>query len=505
MDVGGEVAGVTSNAPGAISRRQRLWVGLVTAVVWLGGSAVVALAQPTHDRRLAAVGAAAAGIAVILVLSGLSADTERGHLRALVGSTIAVSLTAEWLLWHLHASASGFVIDGLVKRIVLPLLIVLPAPLVARRLWERRAALSRGPRGMDWIVGAYATVVLLPALAVGLVDHNRLLYIAQDLGLIVFFAFTYLAGRSVTAAAARASGAEFVDALLLLAAAKWILFGWEIFPIYSYAEAACAGAIAVLLLRPRAARLLPIGLAVVLLALDVVQVRQGSNSSTALEFAGAIAVLAYVLARIRPALPRWLLVAAAVGAVVVVVGFTADGAAIRGQYHGPDPSNAGRTYEARRVRATVRRSPVSLVLGRGLGGTINETHAPPVFKRTLIYGGRDLAHVQEVHLLVYAFLLKAGFLGIVWLAAFVLGLAAVVVRGLERAARTRDPSLVLYVALPLLGAAQAFGAASRLQADPLNGLALGILVSCLAAPLAERARGQAPALLRRDAWASAEP
>jgi 4-hydroxybenzoate polyprenyltransferase len=60
--------------------------------------------------------------------------------------------------------------------------------------------------------------------------------------------------------------------------------------------------------------------------------------------------------------------------------------------------------------------------------------------------------------------------------------AALAVRGFERAARLRNPAFVLYAALPLLGIAAASGGASNLQADPLNALTLGILVACLARP-----------------------
>jgi lysophospholipase L1-like esterase len=92
-----------------------------------------------------------------------------------------------------------------------------------------------------------------------------------------------------------------------------------------------------------------------------------------------------------------------------------------------------------------------------------------------------VAHVQEIHLLVYSFLLKTGYLGLAWLAAFLAGLVILVFRTLERAARERDPGLVLYAALPLLAVAQAFAASSRLQSNPLTGLAVGILVTCLGA------------------------
>lgn len=461
-------------------RRGRLLGPVATAVVWLAGSAAVALAQADSGRRIAALGAAGAGIAIILAVGWLTEDRDRRYLRSVVGVVIAVSIVAEWLLWHLVSASSGFEIDGMVKRLVLPILVVLLAPLVARTFWLDRATALRPARGMDWIVAAYATVILVPALAAGVYHHNRLLYVAQDLGLIVFFCFMYLVGRAVTREAAGASAGEIVDLLLVLAVARVLVFGWDLFPLYTFIEAASACALAVLLLRPRSARLLRVGLAVTLLAEDVVLIKQGANSSTAAQLAGALAILAYLAVRARRLVPQWLLVALALIAVAGFIGLTSDGSALRGQYYGPDASNAGRTFEAHAVRSAVGHGP-SAVLGRGLGGTIDETGAPPAFKATLVYGGRDVAHVQEIHLLVYAFLLKAGYLGLVWLAAFLAGLAILTVKALERAARERDPSLVLYAAIPLLAVAQATSASSRLQSNPLTGLSLGILVTCLSA------------------------
>jgi hypothetical protein len=84
--------------------------------------------------------------------------------------------------------------------------------------------------------------------------------------------------------------------------------------------------------------------------------------------------------------------------------------------------------------------------------------------------------VQEVHLLPYEFLLKDGLLGFAWLAAFVVGVAILGIRALETATRHRDPTLVVYAALPLLGLTAALAAATHLQDNPLNAFALGVLV-----------------------------
>lgn len=480
--------GATTRLPAGVVR----W--LATFVVWGAGSAIVALAQPDSDRSWAAAAAAGAGVGTILVLTWLTGDPGRRYFRSLLGGIVAASLTADATLQLLASNGVVgvyFGANGIEERITLPLIVVLLAPLVLSQLWARRAQLRRRPRPLDAIFAAYATVVAVPALLVGLAHHNHLSYIAQDLGLVVFFVFAYLAGRLVATEAARASAREFVDILLAIAVAQLVLLGWEPSPLYPYVGAACTAAIAFAVLQPRGRGwFLACAVGVIILATDIVAIHDGTTSSITIELLGAVAVLGYLLIRLRPLVPQWLIVVAGVAALAVFLGFTGDGRTLRGQYHGPDPSNAGRTYEAARVRAEVRRSPLSLVLGRGFGGTINETHAPVAFRHSLVSAGRNLAQVQEIHLLPYSFLLKDGFLGIAWLLSFLIGLVVVALRALDRAARERDPTFVIYAALPVLAVAQALSAASHLQVNPLTSLALGVLVTMLAAP--GRERGTSP-------------
>lgn len=459
---------------------------VATSAIWLAGSAIVVAAQPGAERKEAALGAAAAGVASILVTAWLTKERERRYFRSLLAGMVSVSLTSTYLLVRLTGATSGFRIAGLETRIALPLLFALFLPLVIgavpRALWRPAAlwGLRRQARPLDWIAIAYV-ILTVPGLVLGAIHHAPKTYVAQDLGLLVFFVFMYVAGRVVSAETAHVSALELVETLLALAVVQLVLTGWAPSPLYTFIEAACAGAIAFALLRPGRGSALGLGVAVAILVAEAAAVHTGSNSTTAIVLAGALAVLGYLAVRLRPLLPRWLIVLAALAALVVFVGFTSDGRTLRGQYHGPDPSNAGRTFEAERVRAEIKRSPVSVVFGRGFGGTIDERGASKVFKGALLAGGRDLAHVQEVHLLDYEFLLKLGLLGVAWLTAFVVALIALVLQGLEWAARRRDPAPVVYAALPLLGLAAAFAAATHLQANPLNAFALGALVTLLAA------------------------
>lgn len=457
---------------------------------------MVALAQPNSDRSLAAAGAAVAGIATILVLSRLTHDPGRRYFRSIVGAMVAVSVTGDWLVQHLSGNKNSFRTYGLDTRIALPLMFVLLTPLVvralptrlrSRALWRERTLIAKEASPVDWLAAAYA-LLALPGLALGVAHHAPKTYIAQDLGVIVFFVLAYAVGRTVSAEASRAGAIELVDVLLLMGAAQAI-FGWDTTPIFTYVEAACAGALSFALLEPKKARLLPVGLALVLLGADAVAVRNGTTgSTTAIELAAALGVIAYLAVRAWRLLPQWLVVGIAVVGLAGFLAVTSDGASVLGRYYGTDPSKAGRTYEAHQVRATIKSSPVSFVVGRGLGGSIDETQAPTIFAESLAYGGRDLSRVQAVHLLPYQFLLKYGMLGLAWLIAFVFGAAVLGVYALERASAQRDPTLVVYAALPLLGIAAALAAASHLQDNPLNAFALGVLVTRLRGGSSSRLR-----------------
>lgn len=476
-------AAVAADRP---TRGVRLRGHVGTGAFWLLGSVVVALAQPGSDRKLAAAAAAVAGITTIVVVSRVSPDPGRRYFRSLIGAMVAVSLVGDWLLQRLNGTTNGFVQYGLDTRIALPLLFVLLAPLVvralpvryrSRALWRDRALIVREAQPLDWLAAGY-TLLVVPDLLLGLHHHAPKTYIAQDLGLVVFFVFAYLLGRTVSTDTGRASAVELVVVLLLLAAGQAFL-GWDTTPIFTFGEAACAAAVGFALLRPNRTGLLLLAVAVTLLAHDAVAIKDGTGSTTAVELAAALGVVVYLVVRVRNLLPQWAVVGIAVAALVGFLAFASDGVTVRGQYHGTDQSQLGRTYEAHQVREGLHRSPVSLVFGRGLGGSIDETKAPRLFAESLVYGGRDLAHVQEVHLLPYEFLLKYGVLGFAWLAAFIVGVAILGIRALETAARHRDPTPVVYAALPLLGIAAALAAATHLQDNPLNAFAVGVLVTRL--------------------------
>jgi len=494
----GIVGGDEKVTPVALGPTERVRPGrraqVLTALFWLVGSAIVVVAQPGADRKLAAVAAVVAGLGAIALVQLVTQDPARRYLRSLIATIIAVPVAAVWVIRALLANGrtdagTGFFIDGLEKRITLPLMFVLLVPLVVqalprdlrspRALWNERASLWGRTGLMDRILLGYCAVAV-PAFLLGLAHHTSRSYFGQDLGLVVFFVFMYVAGRVAVATAALDWAGELVDILLALAVMHFVLLGWDTSPIYNYIEAASAAAVAFALFQPSRSSLLSVGIAVTILVGDAIAVYEGTDSTVTIELLGALAILGYLLVRRSELVPRWLIVAVAVVGLAGFLAFTGDGRTLRGQYHGSDPSNAGRTYEAERVRAQVRHSPVSLVFGRGFGSTVDLRGGPPVYTQTLVTSGRELSHVPEVHLLAYSFLLKEGVLGVLWLLSFAVGLVVLGVRALERSARTRDPSLVVYASLALLGLVAALAAASHLPANPLDGLSVGLLVACLA-------------------------
>lgn len=472
----------------------RLQVGWITCLVWLVGAAVVAAAQPGLDRKAAGAVAAVCGVGAILAVRYLTPDPARRYLRSLIAASIVVPIAAVWALRSLLLSgrsdmATSFLVDGWEKRITLPLLFVLLAPIAVRALppdllrptavWRERAALWRESRWMDRIMLAYL-LVAVPAFLYGLAHRSSLSYFGQDAGLVVFFAFMYLAGRAASSAGALEWGEELVGILLLLAVAHFVLLGWDTSPIYTYIEAASTGAVAFALFRPSRRTMLPLGLAVVFLLSDLLATIQGTDSTVTVLLLAALGMIGYLLIRRRELVPKWVIVAVAVVGLVVFVGFTSDGRTLQGRYHGLDVSNSARTYEAQLVRHAVRSSPTTLLIGRGFGSTLDMHTAPSAFKTTLTGAGRDLGHVPEVHLLGYSFLFKEGLLGALWLLVFAVALAVLSLRALDRSSETRDPSYTVYAALALLGLVASLAAASHLPANPLDGLSVGLLVAALA-------------------------
>ena len=370
------------------SLRARLGGSSARWVFWIVGAAIVAAAQPTMPRREAGAAAAVAGIAAVTLVRWLTESPAKRYLRSLLAGILAVSIAADWGLRIGLGSVVGgtsFLVYGEAKKIILPFLFVLLAPLVLEalpvepRLSSIRGALAsarRQMRWMDWIVLTYA-VIAVPAVLIGLAHNWRLTYIAQDVGLVVFFVFLYIAGRACGGGAEVGAWAvELVDVLLLLAVAQLVFFGWNVAPLYAYVEATCAGAVALVLMRreARKAGLLRLTIAILLLGSEAVAAisRTTTASAIGLGLLMAIGVFCYLAARLRPLVPTAVLVAVTAIGVIGFVGFTHDGAALRGQYRGADQSNKGRTYEAKQVRAQVRGAPISLLFGRGFGSTIDE-------------------------------------------------------------------------------------------------------------------------------------
>src|SRR5262249_13195530 len=159
------------------------------------------------DRKGAALASAVLGIAAIVLVRLLTPEPERRYLRSLVAAIIPVSVTAVWVLRDLITKGrtdfgTSFLIDDLQKRITPPLLFVLLLPLVAHALprdllsprtrWSERASLWRRAGLMDRIVLGYG-VVAVPAFLLGLAHRWPHSYFGQDVGLVVFFVFMYVA------------------------------------------------------------------------------------------------------------------------------------------------------------------------------------------------------------------------------------------------------------------------------------------------------------------------
>lgn len=96
----------------------------------------------------------------------MTADPRRRYFRSILTAIVVVAVAATWLLRGLTGIQDTFRIEGLDKRIALPLIFVLVLPLVVRELpprprcradWRELRAVWRRSRPMDRLMVAYAS------------------------------------------------------------------------------------------------------------------------------------------------------------------------------------------------------------------------------------------------------------------------------------------------------------------------------------------------------------
>jgi len=460
----------------AFSRPHPL-AAVATAVL---GAALVAGAQTAADKRLVGVACAAVTLLALGVIRRVYGRNDR---RGLELSAFAVAIitpvAADVGMRVARSGTQPFLHDAQAKRVAIPLMFVLFAALLLDRSLPRLRLCTT-----DVAFMALATIVTLPALALGLANHNELSPVGQDLGLIVFATAAYGAGRAALAPAERSVDRVALLSLLALGVGTQLYGLTTLSVLYSYYVAAAAAAPFYALRRRRDLWLL---LPAAFLLVRAVQT--AGASSLHFQVVTAVAALGYLLLR---TLNRWVgrasLVAGA-AAVALVAATTSAGSALIGTYAGPDPSLASRTTEARQVRRAVDRSTLALALGAGLGATVDLSGTPRANVITLEQSGRDIHHVNDVHLLEYEFLLKWGVLGLLWLAAFLLALLVVLFRAGERWVSDHEPRIVLYSLMVMTGLVEGSTAATSWFANPLPMLMLGMLVSAIAVPRRAQARG----------------
>jgi len=179
-----------------------------------------------------------------------------------------------------------------------------------------------------------------------------------------------------------------------------------------------------------------------------------------------------VIGLMRPA--RRLVVASA--GLLVAVLFLAHHrifALLVGAFDYEDVTLAHRGYETASVRALVEDDLVSTLFGLGPGATVDLSLSPDA--HTLAASGRDLFHVDDVHLFTSYVYLKLGVLGLLWIALVYFSTVKVSTRVLR--VKTLDPWLTMLVIYIAAGVASALPAATNFFADPLTGLLLGVLLA----------------------------
>ena len=386
----------------------------------------------------------------------------------LIAPPVIVSLA--FLPGHLQQ----FVLDGAVKRVVVPLMFLLVLPVAARpaRLHDGNWRLLP----MDWVVAALVPIALIGLIS-GLVYSNDVLTIGQDLGLYATFAIWYLAGRRTQSWNEPGSERRFLLLLLLLAGATSIL-NFTLTPLYSLPIAVALAAIADAVSSRKLVSLGLLGVTVLLIsAYQVLSHPKGHLGSPHYQLVAGLLLLGFWLLRRTHLVPRWAFWVGAVAVVTLVLLTTTTGAVLTASYAGTDTDLRERPFEARQAQAAVNRSTATLMLGAGAGATLDLRAAPDP---SVVLLRRDAAAVPEIHLLVEEVLWKQGLLGVFWLLSFIVVLMAVVSMAVEAAVQSGNPVFLFLCLLALLGTLDALPAATHLYDNPLTPLALGGLVSLVA-------------------------
>jgi hypothetical protein len=389
---------------------------------------------------------------------------ERGLVITLFVTLLGAVAVA--IAFHSGAGPSqSFAANGFAKRLLLPAMLLV---LTAVAVYGWRIARPRVSPPLWWWLLVAALLISVLRVVVSDNTPSSVLGLAQSGALLGGALMLFVLGCVISEMSSRTA-----TSLLLIASAATIGSLWlgtnSLVPFVGVAIPTIAALIYVGLRESRGIAVLAgIGLAV-WTAVNLSTTRAEVSLALVAQIVVATAVLA---AALLPRILRGLALVA--GGVLTALQVLGNGylKIFFGYYAVEDVTLAQRGYETRQVWEDLTSSgALDMLVGRGPASTVNLTWSPDA--ATLLAAGRDIASVDDTHLLTTWFLLKFGIIGIV-----VFALLLVTVGRLSLFA-LRQPRPVAADLVPLIyvlsGIAFAVPAATNLFVEPATFLALGVL------------------------------
>lgn len=418
------------------------------------------------------VGTLVIGVAPFLVAVGAKRtifSPEQRRSSCLYVSILALILLAAIINIGFKVAYPGlqsFAAAGLAKRLVLP--IVLLTVLMLTFIESRRNASSLPI--WWWILGA-TVVASSVAAAASQRQEIELVNFLQGAALFALFLMAFLVGARAPEFTAEQK--IWLANAVIIGGGLSLWFRQLLQPFVALSVPAIFVAIVIAVAVP-GRRVAYAAIALLLIGLQVraILIAPGHDPfsiASAAQIGFGIAVL---LLRVLPSPLRKILAVLSVAAAVAVAMNFQLISLMLGNSKFDDVTIAHRGYEAAQVIDLVRTDPLSVLVGAGPGATVNLENSPDA--ATLAAAGRNLAAVDDVHLLASYILLKLGLVGLCWFALLLLTIAKEVWR--VAVADRLDWYNAFLVLLLVMGLASGLPAATNFLANPLPALALGMLV-----------------------------
>lgn len=395
--------------------------------------------------------------------SSLSLNSPATLLTASLALSISLSISAELILSYLASSLNTFQLFGYSKMLILPAIYLIIMYLLIRMKGKYSEISKILP---VWWWGFAASLLVSTFLAfVNLRQHIQISPAFQGIGLLLGFLLFVLAGATPSQWLRNEKTAFLV--LVIASGLFGSISGIDLGP---FSPLLIPSGIILLWLGIRLPthRLLSISLGILVLLPELsTEITLANLSQLGI---GLGIILIFVLKRrFRSVLLLFGLIAGVIMAIFSGLGrlLLGDGSGVE------DVTLSHRAYETFAVWQQNLSNPVSLVFGLGPSATVDLSRSPDV--ATLLWSGRDVFRVDDVHFISSWVVLKFGLIGLIALLVMFLWLLRELFVFINQSARV-DPFIGSVWLLALSGITFGAPAATYIFTYPLIAIALGILV-----------------------------